>query len=76
GRFFGSICAYGGIVLAISGVHDFFVGPRATELLEKNPNDPRADRMRKAASRFGRANLLLGLAVVALAVGLVRGIGW
>lgn len=64
------------IILAISGVHDFFVGPRASELLERDPNDPRAERMRKAASRFGRANLLLGLAAVALAVTLVRGIGW
>lgn len=65
-----------GVVLTISGVHDFFIGPRATELLQKDPNDPRAQRMRKAASRFGRANLLLGLAVVALAVTLVRGAVW
>lgn len=65
-----------GIVLAISGIHDFYVGPRATQLLRQDPTDPAAQKFRKAASRIGRANLLLGLAVVVLAVALVRGNPW
>lgn len=76
GHLLGIKLALFGVILTISAVHDFFVGPRASELLERDPSDPRAERLRKAASRFGRANLLLGLAAVALAVTLVRGTGW
>lgn len=61
------------VVLAISVVHDFVHGPRATEVVQRDPASPEAEALRKRASLLGRANLLLGLAIVWLAVILVRG---
>lgn len=60
-------------VLAISVWHDFFVGPRATQVGRTNPGGDEAQRLRKLASYAGRLNVLLALAIVALAVTLVRG---
>lgn len=62
-----------GIILLLSAVHDFIIGPRATRLWESSPDSPQSTAYRKTASWFGRINLLLGLAVVFLAVALVRG---
>ncbi|MEW6272928.1 MAG: CopD family protein [Thermodesulfobacteriota bacterium] len=64
------------VILALSLVHDFVVGPRATRVLRTDPTSPAAARVRRAASWLGRANLLLALAVLALAVMLVRGAPW
>jgi uncharacterized membrane protein len=61
-------------VLALSAVHDFYVGPRATAQLRQAPGSERAQKLRRAASRFGRVNLLLGLIAMALGVMLVRGL--
>lgn len=61
------------LVLAISVVHDFVVGPRATVAIERDPRSAEAARLRRAASLLGRANALLALALLALAVALVRG---
>lgn len=61
------------IVLAISLVHDFIVGPRATTVLERDPGSPEAARLRRMASLLGRANAILALALLAIAVALVRG---
>ena len=61
------------LVLAVSAVHDFVVGPRATAALAEGPHSPRADRLRRQASLLGRANALLALILVAVAVMLVRG---
>jgi copper resistance protein D len=60
------------IVLILSLVHDFNVGPSASEALAKDPRSPEALRLRKMASWMGRFNLLLGLAIVALGVWLAR----
>jgi uncharacterized membrane protein len=60
-------------VLALSAVHDFVVGPRATAALERDPRSPEAESLRRRASLMGRANVLLALALVAAAVVLVRG---
>ncbi len=57
-------------------VHDLAMGPRATRLLRERPDDSRALRIRAAARWWGRANLLLALVVLALAVMLVRGAPW
>lgn len=57
-------------------VHDLSMGPRATRLLRERPNDPRAIRVRLMARWWGRANLLLALVVLLLAVMLVRGAPW
>lgn len=65
-----------GIILLLSAIHDFYVGPRATEILQQHPDSPEAGRVRRQASLFGRVNLLLSLAVVFLAIMLVRGVPW
>jgi putative copper export protein len=61
-------------LLALSAVHDFWLGPRANLLLQADPTSPRGIRLRRAASRCGRANLVLALAVLALAAMLARGV--
>ncbi len=61
------------VILIMSAVHDFRIGPRATALWQANPASPEAKRLRRQASWIGRLNLILALAVVALAVILVRG---
>lgn len=58
------------LVLALSAVHDFRLGPRAAAA---HPGSAEAFRLRRAASWIGRLNLLLALAIVFFAVMLVRG---
>ncbi len=77
---FGSVLAFKlGTVLAIlllSSVHDFYVGPRASEALRRQPDDPHALRLRALATWMGRLNLVLALVVVVCGVMLVRGRPW
>lgn len=61
------------VILLLSAVHDFRIGPRATALWQANPDSPEAARLRSVASWLGRLNLLLGLVAVAVGVTLVRG---
>lgn len=61
------------VVLCVSAVHDFWIGPRATELWQSAPDSAEATRFRKRAAMLGRVNALLALAIVFLAVALVRG---
>ncbi|MBL8602398.1 MAG: CopD family protein [Myxococcales bacterium] len=61
--------------VALSAVHDFWVGPRATRALSHDAVAPEAQRLRGWASRLGRANALVALALVVTAVVLVRGLG-
>ncbi len=61
------------LVLAISVVHDFRVGPAATRAMRDDPGGPEALRLRRAASWMGRANTVLALLLVFLGVVLVRG---
>ena len=65
-----------GSVLALSCVHDFSIGPRATALWRKEPASAEAGRLRRQASWIGRVNLLLALAIVALGIMLARGSPW
>lgn len=60
-------------VFALSALHDFVVGPRATQQARREPGSARAQRMRRAASWMGRLNLILTLFIVLLGVMLVRG---
>ena len=60
------------LVLLLSAVHDFAVGPRAAALKRADPDSVRARSLGRLASRIARANLLLTLAILALAVMLVR----
>jgi uncharacterized membrane protein len=62
-----------GLVLSVSAVHDFWLGPRATALLERAPGAPAAARMRRTASLIGRVNALLALLLIALGEIIVRG---
>jgi len=64
------------VVLVLSAVHDFWLGPRATEAIERDPRSSRADGLRRRASRLGRVNAVLALVLVALGVMLVRGSPW
>jgi len=64
------------LVLAVSAVHDFSVGPRASVAIQRDPASPEAERLRRQASLMGRGNALLALALVAVAVTLVRGWPW
>lgn len=61
------------LVLVVSAVHDFVVGPRATLAVEHDPRSAAADKLRRQASLLGRANALLALLLIALGVILVRG---
>lgn len=61
------------LVLLVSAVHDFSLGPRATVAIAKDPTSAEAERFRRRASVLGRLNALLALALVALGVILVRG---
>lgn len=61
------------LILLMSAAHDFVIGPRAVRAIESAPSSPEAQRLRRQASMLGRANALVALIVVALAVFLVRG---
>ena len=61
------------VILLISVLHDFLIGPRASVSGQENATLPRARRLRRQALWLGRVNLLLGLIVVAVGVILVRG---
>lgn len=61
------------VTLLISALHDFLVGPRAVEVMRRDPAAPAALRLRRLASAMGRANLLLALAIILCGVMLVRG---
>jgi putative copper export protein len=63
-------------VLAISAVHDFVVGPRATAAIQRDPRSRDTERLRRQASWLGRANAVLALVLVAIGVILVRGWPW
>jgi putative copper export protein len=60
------------VILITSAVHDFWIGPKATRVAREAPDSPDRERYRKLASWFGRGNFVLALAVLALAIQLVR----
>lgn len=61
------------LVLIVSGIHDFYAGPKAAKLMDEQPNHPHTKRIRKISSWLGRLNLLLGLAILYYAIRLLRG---
>lgn len=61
------------LVLIITGLHDFWLGPKAAKLMDESPDDQRTRRFRKITSWAGRLNLLLGLLILYFAITLVRG---
>lgn len=56
-------------ILTVSGFHDFFIGNKAIEEMQKNPNP----RLKTIARWTGRINLLLALTMAFLGVILSRG---
>ncbi|MEX0662152.1 MAG: DUF4149 domain-containing protein [Balneolaceae bacterium] len=62
-----------GLMMIISGIHDFWLGPKASELMDSQPEAAKTRKYRKASSWVGRINLLIGLAILFYAVTLVRG---
>ena len=62
-----------GLILIVSVVHDFWIGPKASEIIRENPLSPRGVGLRRTAVMLGRLNFILALLVVLLAVMLVRG---
>ncbi len=60
-------------LVAMSAIHDFWVGPKATQLSRIDRNTADAISMRRWAGWLGRANLAIALGIIALAVLLVRG---
>jgi copper resistance protein D len=58
------------IMVVVSAVHDFIIGPRATML---QPGSPAALRLRSKAAWMARLNALVGLVLVIAAVRLARG---
>ncbi|MCC6215845.1 MAG: CopD family protein [Polyangiaceae bacterium] len=61
------------LVIAVSAVHDFRLGPRAAAEIEADPDSHVAHRLRRQASWLGRVNVLFALALVVLGVIIVRG---
>jgi copper resistance protein D len=61
-----------GVMLIFSGIHDFWIGPKAAELMDAEPDEQRTNHFRKAASWMGRINLVIGLGILYFAVTLVR----
>lgn len=61
------------VVLIASAAHDFWMGPKAAELMKEDPEHPRTHNYRKLTSWVGRINLVIGLGILYFAVTLVRG---
>jgi uncharacterized membrane protein len=61
------------IVLIISGLHDFYFGPKAAQLMESNPGSNHTQIFQKISSWLGRLNLALGLLILYYAIRVVRG---
>jgi uncharacterized membrane protein len=60
------------LVLIVSAVHDFWLGPKAADLMDNDPESPATIRFRKASSWAGRVNLILALGILYYALSLVR----
>jgi uncharacterized membrane protein len=60
------------VILVLSVAHDFWIGPRAVRAVDADPSSPRAETLRRTASWAGRINFVLAIAVLALALQLVR----
>lgn len=64
------------LLLAVSAVHDFIVGPRAATAWEKDAKSAASVRLRRQAVHIARFNLFLALIATILGTMLVRGAPW
>lgn len=60
------------LMLAMSAYHDFALGPRLATLGHSSPGDPSLPQLRRRTVALARVEAVLGLAVVGLALLLVR----
>lgn len=58
------------LILILSALHDFKLGPKAVELMKSNANP---EKFRKLSGIVGRVNFLLGIVMLILGILLVRG---
>jgi uncharacterized membrane protein len=63
-------------IVAISVLHDFWLGPRASIALRDDPGSPATNRLRRLAVSVGRVTALLALLAVTLGVFIARGVPW
>lgn len=72
GHILGWKLSFVALILVLSLIHDLWLGPRATDIWQREPTSGRAARMRRRASWMGRITLALSLVVLTLAVALSR----
>ena len=65
-----------GLLILLSGLHDFWIGPRASRAALREAGSPAAASWRRWASWMARVSTLLALVVIVLGVMLVRGRPW
>lgn len=73
GRILGAKLLLFAALLSLAAVHDFRIGPRAADVAASDPASPERARLRRSASRIGRAEFALTLLLVLCGVLLVRG---
>ncbi len=61
-----------GLILMVSGFHDFYAGPKAARMMDQKPDDRKTRLFRKLSSWAGRVNFLLGLLILYYAMKLAR----
>ena len=76
GTLFGWKLVLVALVVTLSIIHDFWIGPKTGTALRKDPNSPEAYRLRYATAWIGRANFLLSVIIVAIGVILFRVTPW
>lgn len=64
------------LVLTLSAIHDFWIGPKAGLAWKQDPTSAGTYRLRYTAAWIGRVNFLLSLLIVAIGVMLFRGTPW
>lgn len=61
------------IMIIISFLHDFWLGPKASILMSTQPELKQTKLYQKSTRYIGRLNLLLGMIILFYAISLVRG---
>lgn len=64
------------IIVAMSLLHDFWIGPKAGLALRDSPTAPTTLRLRRVALMMGRVTALLALLAVTLGLFVARGTPW
>jgi hypothetical protein len=59
--------------VVVGAIHDFVLGPRALDAIDRDPDAPRTQRLRRIVGTIGRVNGTATLVIVLLGVTLVRG---